>query len=198
MSINTAVDPALKAGALDGSLFVWQCEACGQRNLARYETLYHDPEKKLMIWLLPEGALDESRMEAISQQVSALEGYTLRRVSDTGSLVEKTNIFEAGLDDVVVEMCKWVTRMEMVTETQKSDQDKARELMETPFKFYRMDGADNEISLSFPLSGQMMGIKIGFNVYEDCLGIVSRNPSLRPEEGFACVDAAWIASKLKS
>ena len=52
-SINVALDPELKARVKDGSLFVWECPYCGQRNLALYQTLYHDPDAKLMVWLLP-------------------------------------------------------------------------------------------------------------------------------------------------
>ena len=51
-SLNTALDPELKSRVKDGSLFVWECPYCGQRNLAQYPLLYHDPEAKLMVWLL--------------------------------------------------------------------------------------------------------------------------------------------------
>ena len=52
-SINVAQDPDLKARVRDGSLFVWECPYCGARNLLKYQTLYHDPAEKLMVWLLP-------------------------------------------------------------------------------------------------------------------------------------------------
>ena len=60
-----------------------------------------------------------------------------------------------------------------------------------------MDGPDNEIQLSFPLSGAMQVVNIGFNVYEDCRGIVQRNPSMKPQPGFVRVDADWIARFLQ-
>lgn len=191
--INVGETPELKARVKDGSLFVWECPACGTANLARCQTLYHDPEQRLMVWLLPEGALPESRLAAVEAALEAqageLDGYVLRRVGDIGSLIEKVNIHDAGLDDRVMEMCKYVTK----TELAEKDRIHAAEILDAPFKFYRMQGADNELTLSFPLGGQMHGVQIGFNVYEDCRGILGRNPSVQAGPGFARVDADWLA-----
>ena len=38
----------------------------------------------------------------------------------------------------------------------------------------------------------MKVVSVGFNVYEDARGILGRNPSFRPDPGFAVVDAAWL------
>lgn len=182
--LNTARDPELKARVKDGSLFVRECPYCGTRNLVAFETLYHDPFARLMIWLLPDG---KEAPSGVAEAVKQLEGYTLRRVSDAGSLIEKVNIFDAGLDDRLIEMCKWVTKMEMAEKEHRDD------ILETPFKFWRLEGADHEIVLSFPRDGQMQAVNIGFNVYEDARGILSRNPSVKADAGFAQVDARWLA-----
>lgn len=197
LGINTKEDPDLKASVKDGSLFVWECLHCGCRNLSRSQTLYHDPDERLMIWLLPDGMLSPEQEAGIEKTLekqfadpeNGLDGYTLRRVGHPGELIEKVNLHDAGLDDVVMEMAKWVTRNEM------ADKDKANaeEILRAPLKFYRMDGADNEIQLSFPLNGAMQVVSIGFNVYEDCRGIIQRNPSMRPGTGFVRVDGEWIA-----
>lgn len=56
--------------------------------------------------------------QVLSLGVSAsLRGYTLRRVNDMGSLMEKVLVCDAGLDDVVLEMCKYVTKLEMAQTT---------------------------------------------------------------------------------
>lgn len=182
-SVNTAKDPDLKARVKDGSLFVWECPHCGAKNLIKGELLYHDPEEKLMVWLLPEGARPPG---AVEEAVKQLEGYSLRRVADAGSLIEKVNIHEAGLDDVTVEMLKMVTRTEM--------SEKTPAVQDVPMKFFRLDGPDNDIILSFPLDGSLQAVTVGFNVYEDCRSILSRNPSIAPAPGFAVVDSAWIES----
>lgn len=180
-SINVALDPELKARVKDGSLFLWECPYCGQRNLARYQTLYHDPDSKLMVWLLPG---EEQPPQAVEEAVKELEGYTLRRVKDVGELIEKVNIHDAGLEDSVLEMCKWVTRRELAAKNPAA--------ATAALKFLRMEGADNELVLAFPLDGQMQVVNVGFNVYEDARGILLRNPAVRPAPGFAQVDAAWI------
>ena len=140
--INVRTEPQLKESVRDGSLFVAECPYCGRRNLLRGQLLYHDPDERLMIWLLPDGDPAEERLESIEQQLNGLEGYTLRRVPDAGTLIEKVNLHDAGLDDRV--------------------------------------------------NGKMEGLEIGFNVYEDCRGILARNPAIQAGPGFARVDAAWI------
>ena len=182
-SINTALNPDLKDRVRDGSLFVWECPHCGARNLLKYETLYHDPEEKLMVWLLPG---DAQPPQAVADAVRNLEGYSLRLVREVGDLVEKVNIHACGLDDTIVEMCKYVTRMEM------ADQQKRPDILDAALRFFKVDGPDHDLVFSFPLDGEMKVVNVGFNVYEDARGILGRNPSVRPSQGFAVVDAAWL------
>ena len=195
-SINISENPELKAKVKDGSLFLWECPHCGQVNLAKYETLYHDPAAKLMVWLLPAGEISESQMQAITMHTKAMGGYTLRRVNDMGSLMEKVLINEAGLDDIVLEMCKYVTKLEMLQKSIAAEQKD--EFMAATFHFYKSEGEDDSRILTFMygLDGQMLGVNIGWNVYQDCAGILERNPQIRPAEGFEKIDAAWLASKL--
>ena len=187
--INVAQEPELKDRVKDGSLFVWECPYCGAHNLVRSQTLYHDPDQRLMVWLLPEGSLPEEQLSAVeaalTAQAAGLEGYVLRRVDDIGSLIEKVNLHDVGLDDRVMEMCKYVTKMELGA--------KDPDILQAPFKFFRIEGPDHDITLTYPRDGQMQGVRIGFNVYEDCRGILQRNPAVQAGPGFARVDAAWLA-----
>ena len=195
-SINTADNPELKAKVADGSLFLWECPHCGQMNLARYETLYHDPAGKLMVWLIPAGEISEAQMQAITMHTKAMGGYTLRRVNDMGTLMEKVLVAEAGLDDIVLEMCKYVTKLEMLQKSVSAEQKD--EFMASTFHFYRVegDGDGRILTFMYALDGQMLGVNVGWNVYQDCAGILERNPQIRPEEGFAKIDVEWLASKM--
>jgi hypothetical protein len=195
-SINIADNPELKNKVKDGSLFLWECPHCGQVNLAKYETLYHDPSAKVMFWLVPQGEISETQMKAITMHTKAMGGYTLRRVNDMGTLMEKVLITEYGLDDVVLEMCKYVTKLEMVQKSIGAEQKD--EFMASTFHFYKCEGDDDSRILTFmyALDGQMLGVNIGWNVYQDCAGILERNPQIRPEEGFSKVDTEWLNSKL--
>ena len=195
-SINISENPELKAKVKDGSLFLWECPHCGQVNLARYETLYHDPQAKLMVWFLPEGEISETQMQAITIHTRAMGDYMLRRVNDLGSLMEKVLIRDAGLDDVVLEMCKYITKMEM--EQKSVSKEQKEEFMASTFHFYRCEGEGDErvITFMYALDGQMLGVKVGWNVYQDCAGILERNPDIKPADGFEKIDADWLTARL--
>ena len=195
-SINIADNPELKDKVKDGSLFLWECPHCKQVNLAKYETLYHDPAAELMVWLIPSGEVSETQMQAITMHTKAMGGYTLRRVNDMGSLMEKVLINDAGLDDVVLEMCKYITKQEML---QKSvGQDKKEGVLASTFHFYKSEGEGDARILTFMygMDGQMLGVNIGWNVYQDCAAILERNPQIKPADGFARIDADWLLSVL--
>lgn len=180
-SINTALDPDLKSRVRDGSLFIWECPYCGRRSVAVSESLYHDPASKLMVWLLPG---TEVPSQAAQDAVKDLEGYTLRMVREVGELIEKINIADAGLEDTIVEMCKWVTRRELAAKNPAA--------ANASLKFLRIEGADHDLVFAFPLEGNMQLVNVGFNVYEDARGILSRNPSVKPSDGFSRVNSEWL------
>ncbi len=196
-SINVSENPELKEMVKDGSLFLWKCDSCGQANLAKYDTLYHDPENRIMVWLLPDENISESQMHSISLHAKAIGNYKLRRVADTGSLMEKVLIFDSGLDDITVEMCKYVLKMEMVSKT--ADENAAREILTMQLHFFRCSGEDGNrvITFVYPENGAMQQLNIGYNVYEDCSGILQRNPQIKPNEGFEKVDSSWLSGFFK-
>ena len=168
--VNAAENQELREKVLDGSIFLAECPVCGTSVLIRQPFLFMDPAAKLVL-LMTDANVDDSGLD---------RSMTARKVSTPGELIEKLKIFDAGLDDVTMELCKYVTLQEL-----GKDVD---------LKFLRMDGADNEIILTYPENGQMEMLAIGFNVYEDCRGIVSRNPALtEAATGLASVDSEWIS-----
>lgn len=191
-SVNVTTDPELKAGVRDGSLFVWKCPRCGSLNLILRPVLYHDEENRLMVWCRQDRTALPEEAAAFGRQ---LEDYTLRLTATVGELIEKVAVFDTGLDDAVMELCKYVTRLELAEKA--ADGGKAAELMRLPFKFYRLDGADRDLILSFPQEGRMHTLRVGFNVYEDCKRILARNPELQPPPGFAEVGPEWVASRFR-
>ena len=169
--IDAVAEPELKARVLSGELFLFTCPHCGFKSLADSPVIYRD--EHLLVCLSDR-----------SLSVEGLEDLHGRLVSDVGSLIEKVKIFDAGLDDVPLELCKFVTRQEL-----GKDVD---------FKFLRLDGADNDIILAYPEGGQMQMLAIGFNVYEDCRAIVNRNPSLlEGVHGLVRVDRQWVEQFLR-
>lgn len=203
-SINTAEDADMEARVLNGSLFMWTCPDCGCKNLVSYECLYHDPAKKRMLWLLPSEKSDTAEMEAIARHAQLLGAYTLRICPDLGSLIEKILILNAGLNDVAVEICKYVIRGEWAQQAQgnakqqspgdgpSADPQAALQRAAVPLHFHHLE--QDRLVFSYPSEGQMASLTLGKNVYEDALGILSRNPSLQPDDGFQRVDADWLAT----
>ncbi|MBQ9185416.1 MAG: CpXC domain-containing protein [Bacteroidales bacterium] len=202
-AVNVAESPSFKDAVKDGSAFVHRCPHCDAVNLVRFRLLYHDPDEHLMIWLIPEDSFtpeDKSKMEESMKTLwtslrEGLPDYIFRRVEDPGSLIEKVRIFDYGLDDAAIEMCKHVTRMEL-SQAEK-DPAKADALSEVQLRFRSLEGADNELEFVFPLEGAMHSVKAGFNVYEDCRAILGRNPELAPDGPFPLIDTSWTASHFR-
>ncbi len=70
--------------------------------------------------------------------------------------------------------------------------------IEQALKFFRLDGADGDITLTYPQSGQMEMVNIGFNVYSDCERILRRNPVMTEgTSGLVKIDRDWIAGYFK-
>lgn len=184
-SINTAQDPQLKAKVLSGELFLSECPQCGAQNLLAYECLYHDPQEKCMIWMLPSGEPEGLQKEAIQNQTRAMGDYRLRIVANAGELIEKVMIFDAGLSDRCIELVKYVAGRELEGVSN--------------LHFYRIQ--DDVMVFSGvkegPDGGKMDGFGFGLNVYEDCEGILKRNEQIGKENGFERIDALWVASILK-
>ena len=164
--IDARTDPSLKEKVKDGSIFIRECPSCGCRELIGGPVIYRD--SRLLV------CLSDRRLF-----VEGLDEMQGRLVPDVGSLIEKVKIFDAGLDDVPLEFCKFVTRQEL---------GKAVEL-----KFLRLEGADNDIIFTYPDAGAMQLLSVGFNVYEDCCGIVRRNPGISAGlQGLVKVDREWV------
>ena len=172
--VNVKENPELKASVLNGDIFLQECPRCGRRHLVGGPLVYLDPDEGVLVMLSDKPLT-----------LADTGGYTARLVSRAGDLVEKVKIFDAGLDDRAIEMCKYVTKQE----AGKPGMD---------LKFLRLDGADNELVFTYPAAGQMELLAVGFNVYEDCRGIIARNPHVAERaRGLAVIDEAWVASLLR-
>ena len=170
-SVDALVNPEEKERVKSGELFLWHCPECGCANLICRPFLYHDPQERLMI-LLTDADIKAEELP---------EGYTGRIVRSAGDLIEKIKIFDAGLDDVAIEMCKFVSLREMNRDVS--------------LRFLKMDGADSEMTFTYPQNGEMQMISVGFNVYEDCAGILRRNPSIKEAaRGLVKVDPDWLSN----
>lgn len=113
-SVNTAVDSSAKEQLLDGTLNYLVCPVCGCESEIGADILYHDMDRKTMVWLrYPD---DDGKIALDPVAVKLVRGimgkdYRLRIVESRRQLVEKIVIFDEGLDDRVMELLKTHIRM---------------------------------------------------------------------------------------
>lgn len=99
--INAAENPEFKQKILDETLFDWQCGRCGYTAQMSYPLVYHDPKGGYMVALYRTGT-KANAVEA-GPEISHL---VKRRVKNLAELKEKILIYDAGLDDVAVDLNK--------------------------------------------------------------------------------------------
>lgn len=98
--------PELRARVLAETLFDWKCPDCGYEAHFLYPCLYHDRDRKFMVYLAPNGSTGEFQPVDVSRTFPQLCGVVKRVVSTQAEMKEKILIFEAGLDDRAVELVK--------------------------------------------------------------------------------------------
>lgn len=131
-SINTQLDPEMKEKVRTGEAFLFTCPECGDQNSVDYGFLYHQMEDKIMIhyansdenfeemykFYVDPPKSNDSDIDMIMDM--AQEGYINRIVRSKNEVLEKIAIFDAGLDDRVIEICKLMLYLK-VAEQVKSE-----------------------------------------------------------------------------
>lgn len=99
--INNSQNPEIKERILSEEIFDWRCPSCSYGAQMVYPMLFHDPAKGYMIALTPAAGKADS-----IEPTTPLAEVIKRRVKSPAELKEKIMIFDAGLDDVAVELVK--------------------------------------------------------------------------------------------
>jgi len=120
-SVNVTRDPELKQLAATGDLFRVKCPSCGHVTGRPHSCLYHDMDEELMIALTNDPSV---------RSATGFEEYRLRLTMQVPDFIEKVLVFEAGLNDGVVELCKIVLPQQNA------------ELRGAQFRFQAIDDAD--------------------------------------------------------
>lgn len=100
-------NPELRQRVLDETLFDWKCPDCGYAAQFVYPCLYHDKERKFMIYIVPNGSGSEFQPVDVGEKFPGLSAVKKRVVSTPAELKEKILIFEAGLNDYATELVKY-------------------------------------------------------------------------------------------
>lgn len=99
-SINVRENPELKQKILEETLFDWRCKRCNYFAAMAYPFIYTDPVAGYVISTAPMGTNGEI------EPTEAVKDYVKRSVKNLAELKEKILTFDAGYDDVAVELVK--------------------------------------------------------------------------------------------
>jgi len=110
-SINTAQDPELKSAVRDLSAFRFSCSNCGHTSIEDYGFHYHQMEDSIMIYYEETDKDERNARYLLSGKRAGYRDprspiYLDRIVRSQEQLLEKLAIFDTGLDDRLVEICK--------------------------------------------------------------------------------------------
>lgn len=116
-SLNVTLNPAEKQSLMSGELLKFTCPSCGATMPVVYPLLYHDMERRLMLWMIPDNADGTQAVPDAPAPGEAgggiVPGYVARVVSSPNELLEKILVFETGLDDLALEMFKIVINLQL-------------------------------------------------------------------------------------
>ena len=118
-SINTMIPTAI-SDIISGRLFDIECEKCGFKTRIDYPILFNDMEHHVMIYYIRPEQMDETTQAA---SVMRMIGSQVRIVMSQNELIEKVMIFNAGLDDRIIELVKILTLEELSEQLQGRNVD---------------------------------------------------------------------------
>lgn len=187
VGMECSANPGLRRRILKENLFAWECPTCGHPLQLIYPCLYHDKAKGLMIALAPSGTT--SALKNVRVKYPQMNGVTKRLVATPEDMKEKILIFEAGLDDLAVEMVK-LALMELVEKKRGSRVERAYYVTHSEELDY--------IGFTFFLSEQEKPVHQGtrMQVYHKSLEIAKRM-DFSDDGSFLQVDAALAQTLLE-
>ncbi|MDP4119585.1 MAG: CpXC domain-containing protein [Bacillota bacterium] len=190
LSVNVNAEPTLRADVLNEKLFKWRCASCGYEARITYPILYNDIKGKFMVYLIPDVDRFQLADPDLEKEYGHLLGVVKRSAPTLNVFKEKIFIFEAGLDDMAVELTKLA-------------------ISETVSKKLRVPAAEGYLSM-FSRESNTMGFTffLGPNnepyiqstrleIYVKSLGIVSSVAGKDKKlSGFLNVDREWAENAL--
>lgn len=196
-SVDIAENPEMKDSIASLEAFHYHCPHCGTTVNIDYGFLYHDADRRFMVFYGPTEN-DEQRADRdmtenheVFEKMSA-NHYVFRLVRTKEDLLEKITIFEAGLDDRLMELTKAAAL------AQFKEQDK--EFKITSCHFVSQD--DGSLRLVFFDKASEQGAYIDFQeglspLYSQFQQSLSEN---LPKEGSALarIDQAWTQDFLNT
>lgn len=107
-SVNVRQNPELRESVLGGNFFKHKCQSCGYIIDSFYETLYHDIDRKFMVWLVKPDADNIIFMQRNSLKIAGiLPDYRLCISRYPFQWTERIVTLELGMDPRLIELYKF-------------------------------------------------------------------------------------------
>lgn len=181
-TVNAEEDPDLRDRCKSGDIFQHSCPHCHKDFMIQNNLLYEDPENRFVLFVSSKDFGDTLKSYG---EPLVKKGYRLRRVSTIQEFTEKIQIFEDGANDIEVELAKYDSFIEFLSNRKGNAQDV------TSIEYqYQKDGI-MKINLRMDDKG------MSFIIPEDGLkDEIDQEPDLYKidEASFPCVNGKWIIS----
>jgi len=193
-SVNVTVEPEMREKVLSGEIFLFTCEKCGFAGFAGYPFIYEDKETAggFLIYLEPECEDREVGVDGDVADQILLQNMTMRLVTTVNELKEKIFVFEAGLDDRVLELFKMLALSKMESDDAEKIPDELR--------FTEVSEVDGEKKVFFAAfkDEKYLGIlELPYSLYQSC--VITGSPIWDyPIHECGMVDQQWVAERMKA
>lgn len=192
-------DNDMKEKFMANDYFTMHCKNCNTVLPIGYRSNYNDLEKRYLLWLLSKNKeADEKEVAAYNEKLKtddalrlARNGYRFRLVSNSNDLREKILIFDADLDDRVIELMKLAyvptIRKQVGTDTRI-----------VGFYFdWRIDGQGGQWLIIFDNRKPMVA-KFEMSMYEDIQKKWQEALDAHTGEGLIMIDPKWAVEVMQS
>lgn len=187
--ICVSKNPELREKILNGSFFEWECQSCKERFFIEDIFLYNDDANKFMVYFVPGFDKEELKIPTLLRTKDEYDtkNSKLRVTANFIDFVEKIRIFEAALDDRVIEMMKAV-----FSQAYKQNNDKVIYNM----VFEEKNGVD-DLSFAVFLENDDFAIDIPLAAYEQAKSDFFDFYEDSQEEVFLSIDQSWLVKVLR-
>ncbi|HJJ27407.1 MAG TPA: CpXC domain-containing protein [Methanocorpusculum sp.] len=192
-SVNATLDPDMREKVLSGEIFLFTCEKCGFKGFAGYPFIYEDKETNggFLIYLEPDC---EDRVVGIDGDVAdqiLLQNITMRLVTTINELKEKIFVFEAGLDDRVLELFKMLALSKMKSDDADSIPDELR------FTGIEEEEEEKKVFFAAFKESRYLGVlELPYSLYQSC--VITGEPIWDyPVNECGAVDQQWVLERME-
>ena len=193
--VNAQTDPDLKDRLLRKVLQSHTCANCGLEFAMAEPLVYHDPDRRLMIIVLPHAdparlEVDPDRLNRIAEGVCGTvptpqDGYQLRLVGEYNEMIEKIHINDNNLSDRVMEVVKVAVRKNSETPAPPAG---------IAALFYLSEQEGEMTFLVRDGDGAWYGMNLPGSVYANTENLLGE--TLRDDGNWAVVDTAYAVGQI--